>query len=84
MQKISEISTLFDTNQDARNSTPYYILYREGRKGKAKLRQHEQRTSGEVRTQFVPFGARTNHDGKRQTTITSIKLTNTDCPDYHG
>lgn len=32
MQKISEISTLFDANQDARNSTPYYILYREGRK----------------------------------------------------
>ena len=30
MQKISEISTLFDANQDARNSTPYYILYREG------------------------------------------------------
>ena len=32
MQKISEISTLFDANQDARNSTHYYILYREGRK----------------------------------------------------
>ena len=28
-------------------------------KEKAKLRQHEQRTSNEVRTQFVPFGART-------------------------
>ena len=43
MQKISEISTLFDANQDTQNSTPYYILYREGRKEKAKLRQHEQR-----------------------------------------
>ena len=34
MQKISEISTLFDANQDARNSTHYYILYREERKEK--------------------------------------------------
>ena len=31
---------------------------------KAKLRQHEQRTSNEVRTQFVPFGARTANAGK--------------------
>ena len=31
---------------------------------KAKLRQHEQRTSNEVRTQFVPFGARTANGGK--------------------
>ena len=31
---------------------------------KAKLRQHEQRTSNEVRPQFVPFGARTANDGK--------------------
>ena len=43
MQKISDFSTLFDANQDARNSTPYYILYREERKEKAKLRQLEQR-----------------------------------------
>ena len=101
MQKISEISTLFDTNQDARNSTPYYILYREERKqsfasmssgrhtkdgrssfrlvreqimmakGKAKLRQHEQRTSNEGRTQFVSFGARTDHDGKGESKASS-------------
>ena len=71
MQKISEISTLFDANQDARNSTPYYILYREGRKGKAKLRQHEQRTSNEGRAQFVPFGARTDHAGKGESKASS-------------
>ena len=34
--------------------------------GKAKLRQHEQRTSNEVRTQFVPFGARTANAGKEE------------------
>ena len=33
---------------------------------KAKLRQHEQRTSNEVRTQFVPFGARTANAGKEE------------------
>ena len=33
---------------------------------KAKLRQYEQRTSNEVRTQFVPFGARTANAGKEQ------------------
>ena len=33
---------------------------------KAKLRQHEQRTSNEVRTQFVPFGARTANAGKAE------------------
>ena len=33
---------------------------------KAKLRQHEQRTSNEVRTQFVPFGARTANGGKEK------------------
>ena len=33
-------------------------------KQKAKLRQHEQRTSNAVRTQFVPFGARTANAGK--------------------
>ena len=37
-----------------------------GGRRKAKLRQHEQRTSNEVRTQFVPFGARTANDGKEQ------------------
>jgi len=36
----------------------------ENGKVKAKLRQHEQRTSNEVRTQFVPFGARTVNAGK--------------------
>ena len=36
----------------------------ENGKEKAKLRQHEQRTSNEVRTQFVPFGARTANGGK--------------------
>ena len=64
MQKISEISTLFDANQDARNSTPYYILYREGRKEKAKLRQHEQRTSGDGWAQLLPLGARTVNAGQ--------------------
>ena len=75
MQKISEISTLFDANQDAQNSTPYYILYRGGAerrgKGKAKLRQHEQRTSYEGRAQFVPFGARTDHAGKGESKASS-------------
>ena len=39
-----------------------------GEKGKekAKLRQHEQRTSNEVRMQFVPFGARTANVGKAE------------------
>ena len=36
------------------------------RKEKAKFRQHEQRTSNEVRTQFVPFGARTANAGKEE------------------
>ena len=36
----------------------------ENGKMKAELRQHEQRTSNEVRTQFVPFGARTANGGK--------------------
>ncbi len=35
-------------------------------KRKAKLRRHEQRTSNEVRTQFVPFGARTANGGKEE------------------
>ena len=35
-------------------------------KQKAKLRQHGQRTSYEVRTQFVPFGARTANAGKAE------------------
>ncbi|MBP3574490.1 MAG: hypothetical protein J6J71_07850 [Prevotella sp.] len=46
-----------------------YRLVREQRmlaKRKAKLRQHEQRMSNEVRTQFVPFGARTANAGKEQ------------------
>ena len=43
----------------------YNISCFDGRaKRKAKLRQHEQRTSNEVRTQFVPFGARTANAGK--------------------
>ena len=37
-------------------------IQRMRRNGKAELRQHEQRTSNEVRTQFVPFGAQTSHD----------------------
>ena len=36
----------------------------ENGKRKAKLRQYEQRTSNGVRTQFVPFGARTANAGK--------------------
>ena len=35
-------------------------------KRKAKLRQQEQRTSDEVRTQFVPSGARTDRAGKTE------------------
>ena len=38
-------------------------IQRMRRNGKAELRQHEQRTSNEVRTQFVPFGARTANGG---------------------
>ena len=38
----------------------------ENGKRKAKLRQHEQRTSNEVRTRFVPFGARTVNAGKAE------------------
>ena len=38
----------------------------ENGKVEAKLRRHEQRTSNEVRTQFVPFGARTANDGKEE------------------
>ena len=43
----------------------------ENGKLKAKLRQHEQRTSNEVRTQFVPFGARTANDGKGESEASS-------------
>ena len=39
-------------------------IQRMRRNGKAELRQHEQRTSNEVRTQFVPFSARTANAGQ--------------------
>ena len=42
-------------------------------KEKAKLRQHEQRTSNEVRTQFVPFGARIDHAGKEEISCQRMK-----------
>ena len=44
----------------------------EGRNEKTKLRQLEQQTSDEVRTQFVPSGARTAHAGKGELSVNSL------------
>ena len=41
-----------------------YYIGKEGRKKKAKLRQHEQRTSGDARAQLLPLGARTVNAGQ--------------------
>ena len=41
---------------------------------KAKLRQHEQRMSNEVRMQFVPFGAQTTNAGKGENGKMKAKL----------
>ena len=51
MQKISEISTLFDANQDARNSTPYYIIYRGLRDGENGKRSFVSMSSGRLAMQ---------------------------------
>ena len=48
---------------------------------KAKLRQHEQRTSNEVRTKFVPFGARTANTGKTESIKQIFALLHVFCPD---
>ena len=51
MQKISEISTLFDANQDTRNSTPYYILYRGLRYGENGKQSFVSMSSGRLAMQ---------------------------------
>ena len=48
-------------------------IQRMRRNGKAEFRQHEQRTSNEVRTQFVPFGARTANAGKGEISCQRVK-----------
>ena len=67
--KENKAYTLHITDKNMLGGLPQTVIgaaaqaAEENGKGKAKLRQHEQRTSNEVRTQFVPFGARTANAG---------------------